>query len=112
MRTFFNFILQFARFFILSANNKLQFINGKLFQPLNKLSDLRLHSNICINEGATSLSEVVSLSQKVNAKCGFNESVISKTSTKEETENIEKLKAELIALKMKIFEAEAKSQLA
>lgn len=39
------------------------------------MTNLRLNSNVCINEDASDLTAVVALRQKLNEKCGFDERV-------------------------------------
>lgn len=93
--------------FVFSGENYIKNINGKLFEPLKKLTGVSLYGNTCIDEGAYNQSQVVALRQKMNEKCGFDEPVIVEITTKHPTSINAKLEAELNALKHQLNETEA-----
>lgn len=53
--------------------NKIKFLSGKLFEHLNKLSDVRLRNNICIDRNFMKKSEIPAMLELLNTKCAFVE---------------------------------------
>lgn len=76
--SFLNFdtiIIYKSSYLIISGRNRLRQMNGALFTGLNKLTDVFLYGNICIDTGYNGATEIASLYREVNDKCGFNSAI-------------------------------------
>lgn len=60
--------------FILTDNNKISQINGKAFDGLKNLKEVKLHGNQCVDEDFGQ-ANMTALIRVVSEKCGFKEEV-------------------------------------
>lgn len=57
----------------IKGNNKIKFLNGKIFKNLNQLRDVRLLGNICIDSDFFYKYDIPSLMKTLDRQCAFQE---------------------------------------
>lgn len=65
-------------FFVILEDNNIQFMNGQLFDNLNKLRVFNSLHN-CVDENFESSTEIATISRLVSEKCGFEENSANET---------------------------------
>lgn len=59
--------------FFSPGHNNIKFMNGRAFEYLENLDEVRLRKNACKTYDATDKNEVKALAKNVTAECGFSE---------------------------------------
>lgn len=91
-------------------NNKIKFFNGATIHGLNRLKNLLLESNECIDQTFRHFTEIATAQQTINEKCSFNELKLKDAAAKfqinalelmleRSKSEVERIKTELKALK-------------